>query len=431
MTHRVKLALAAMLVIAAGLALLTGHRDSDSPPSGVAVAVKQENQMHRSVHALQERLHRVPNDENGWAELGAVYVELSRVTADPSYYNKAQGALQKSASIRPNGMALIGQGQLANARHDFGAARDFANQALQALPSNSEALGVLADALTQLGDDAGAQQAVQRMLDVKPNTASFARASYHFELHGDVPAAEDAMRRALTAAANPDDVAFCRYRLGELAFDNGRLDEASDHYDQGLAAREDDMALTQGKAKVAAARGDVDGALAGYQRLVQRAPVPQYVVEYAELLESAGRKDEAEQQYTVLSEQQRLMESEGASDDLSAAMVAADRGDGMQALRRAEAEWGRRQAVFVADAMAWALHRNGRDAEALTFADKAASLGWRNATFAYHRGMILAALGRNDEAEKSLAEALRLNPHFSPLYQLTAGRKLAELRGQR
>ncbi|GLZ36008.1 hypothetical protein Lesp02_81950 [Lentzea sp. NBRC 105346] len=428
-----KLALAVMLVIAAGLAFLDGRRSEPvSSPNGVGpVAVKQENQIHRSVHTLQDRLHRVPNDDQGWAQLGAAYVELSRVTADATYYSKAQGALDKSMSLKPNGLAMIGLGQLANARHDFAAARDWGQKALQALPSNAEAHGVLADALTQLGDDAGASQTIQRMLDLKPNTASFSRASYHYELHGDVAGAEDAMRRALAAASTPDEVAFCRYRLGELAFDNGRVDEASDHYDQGLRAREDDMALTQGKAKVAAARGDVVIAIDSYQKLVERAPVPQYVVEYAELLESAGRKDEADQQYAVLSEQQRLMESEGASDDLSAAMVAADRGDGMQALRHAEAEWSRRQSVFVADAMAWALHRNGRDAEALAYADKASALGWRNATFAYHRGMILAALGRAAEAEQALVEALKLNPHFSPLYALTAGRKLAELRGGR
>lgn len=69
--------------------------------------------------------------------------------------------------------------------------------------------------------------------------------------------------------------------------------------------------------------------------------------------------------------------------------------------------------MFVADAMAWALHANGRDAEALEFADRAAALGWRNATFGYHRGMILDALGRSAEAEAQLADALAINPHFS------------------
>jgi len=431
-TYQMRQAIAVGLLATAALVHLAASGPADSRAGGAqpdpVPVVAQQNEMHRVVHQLQQRLHRLPDDTASWARLGASYVELARVTADPAYYAKAEGALKNAGDT---GLAAVGMGTLANARHDFHAARDWAKKAVAALPSSAEAYGVLADALTQLGDDAGAQDAVQKMLDLKPNTASFARASFHFELHGDVDGARDAMTRALSAAATPEEIAFCRYRLGELAFDHNRLDEAAQHYEQGLAARGDDMTLTQGKAKVAAARGEVPVALETYRKLVARAPLPQYLQEYAELLEANGRADEAAQQYSVLSEQQRLMESQGASDDLAAALVAADRGDGMQALRRAESEWSKRQSVFVADAMAWALHVSGRDAEALTYSDRAASLGWQNATFSYHRGMILAALGRVAEAQEALVEALRLNSNFSPLQALKAGRKLAELRGGR
>lgn len=430
MRYQRRQAVAVGLLVTAALAHLAASGPADSRAGGEppVPAVARQNQMHRVVHQLQRRLHALPQDQASWARLGSSYVELARVTADPSYYAKAEGALKNAGDTGP---AAIGMGTLANARHDFHAARDWALRAITALPSSAEAHGVLADALTQLGDDAGAQAAVQRMLDLKPNTASFARASFHLELHGDAEGARAAMHRALKAASTPEEIAFCRYRLGELAFDHNRLDEAAQHYEQGLAARGDDMTLTQGMAKVAVARGDVPVALEDYRRLVARAPLPQYLQEYAELLEAAGKTDEAARQYVVLTEQQRLMESQGASDDLAAALVAADRGDGVQALRRAEAEWGRRQSVFVADAMAWALHVSGRDAEALSYSDRAVAQGWQNATFSYHRGMILAALGRVAEAQEALVRALTLNPNFSPLQALKAGRKLAELRGGR
>jgi Flp pilus assembly protein TadD len=83
--------------------------------------------------------------------------------------------------------------------------------------------------------------------------------------------------------------------------------------------------------------------------------------------------------------------------------------------------------VFVADALAWALHLNGQDAEALTFADQAARTGWRNATFSYHRGMILAGLGHGAEAVTALADALRVNPNFVEARHARA--TLATLRG--
>jgi tetratricopeptide (TPR) repeat protein len=320
-------------------------------------------------------------------------------------------------------------GALANARHDFAAARDWGEKAKALLPHTAEVYGVLTDAHTQLGDTEAATDALQRMLDLKPGVSSFTRAAYEFELHGRVEDARMALDRALADAADPADIAFCRYRLGELAFDGGDLDTATRHYDAGLRVAPEDAPLLQGRTKVAAARGRTAEALAGYEDLVSRLPEPQYLHEYAVLLTAAGEPEAAERQYALIAQQQRLQAASGASDDLDASLVAADRGDAAEALRLAQAEWSRRQPVFVADALAWALHLNGRDAEALVYADQAARTGWRNATFSYHRGMILAGLGRDADAVTALTEALRINPHFSPVDTRTARATLADLRG--
>jgi Flp pilus assembly protein TadD len=71
--------------------------------------------------------------------------------------------------------------------------------------------------------------------------------------------------------------------------------------------------------------------------------------------------------------------------------------------------------VHTADALAWALHVNGKDAEALPYARRATATGYRNAAFLYHRGIIERATGHTDEARTHLSAALRLNPGFSPL----------------
>lgn len=382
-----------------------------------------------TIEQLRDRLRRVPDDPNAWADLGAAYVEQARALANPAYYPQAQGALDRSVQLRPDGnaAALIGLGALANARHDFAAARRHAEDATALDPANVEAYGVLADATTQLGDAAAATAAVQRMLDLRPGVASFSRASYELELHGRTDDARFAMQRALEAATGRDEIAFCRYHLGELAWGSGNLDEADAEYARGLAAVPDDPALLQGRAKVLAARGRVDEAVDGYRALVERVPLPQYLLEYGELLESAGRVGEAQAQYLLVAEQQRLYAAQGSSDDLTAALAAADHGDAAEAVRLAEAEWARRQSVFTADALAWALHRAGRDAEALPYAERAAQLGRRDTTSTFHRGMILAALGRTGDAVAALEEALRTNPHFSPLHAPAARQALDAL----
>ncbi|MEV4317402.1 tetratricopeptide repeat protein [Actinocrispum sp. NPDC049592] len=382
-----------LALFAGALVIIAAVSLTRSPtPEATAQPVSRQTRLLDHVQALQAKLHRVAGDFTGWADLGGSYVELARVTADPTYYTKAQGALEKSLALQAdgNGPAMVGMGALANARHDFGKAKEWALKAEAVQPGTAEVYGVLADALTQLGDDKGAADAVQRMLDLKPNVAAFTRASYHFELHGQENEARSALERALSSATSADETAYCRYYLGELAFNAGKLDEAADQYEQGITASPNDPALQQGKAKVAAARGHTDEALDIYREVVARAPLPQYFVEYAELLTKAGNPDEAAKQLAIVAQQQKLLESQGATDDLSASLIAADHGDKAEALRRAEAEWGRRQSVFVADAMAWALHVNGRDAEALVYADKAVANGWRNPVVVGHRNAIMA-----------------------------------------
>ncbi len=426
--------LAVVVLVAGAVALVASVSAGQSAPAAgpAPVPVAQDTLAH-SISVAQDKLRRTPQDPLTWAQLGTAYVEQARITADPAYYPKAQGALEKSLQQQPdgNGAALIGMGALANARHDFAAAKSWGERAEAVLPDTAESYGVLADALTQLGAADAATDAIQRMLDHKPGVSSFTRASYDLELHGRIDGARAALHRAVADATSPSDVAFCRYYLGELAFNSGKLDDAASEYDQGLAVDARNVSLLEGKAKVAAARGRVDAALAGYRDIVARVPLPQYLQEYTELLVAAGRKPEAEQQYAVLDSQQRLFAAAGVTDDLTASAVAASRGDKAGALTHAQAEWGRRQNVLVADALGWALHLNGRDSEALSYLDRAASLGGRNAAFAYHRGVTLAGLGRKTDAVATLSDALDINPYFSPVDAPDARRALDQLEAAR
>ncbi len=385
-----------------------------------------------SIAAAQVRLQQVPGDYTTWAQLGSAYVEQARVTADPSYYDRAQGALEQSLVLRPDGndTALTGQGALANARHDFAAARDAAEAALAINDFNATAWGVLTDARTQLGDYPGATEALGRMLDLRPGLTSFTRASYDAEIHGDITRARSALEQALGLTTGGSDEAFCRAYLGQLAFSQGDLDEAGSQFNTGLADLPDDPTLLLGRARVDAALGNEEEAVAGFQRVVDSRPLPENFVEFGEYLESLGRDDEAQQQYAVVDTVRQLFAASGVSDDLSAALFAADHDDPVTALVAATAEYERRQNIDSQDAMAWALHAAGRDAEALPLAQQATSLGGASAVFLYHRGAIEAALGMTDQARTTLASALDTNPHFSPLLAPRAQDLLESLGGR-
>jgi tetratricopeptide (TPR) repeat protein len=397
------------------------------------IAAHGAARLDTAINAAQRRLHQVPKDWSTWAQLGSAYVQQARITADPSYYSKAQGALQQSLQLESatNWQAMVGMGALSNARHDFHGALDWGRRAQQVNPSSGGVYGVIADALTQLGQYPQARDAVQQMLNVAPGVSSFTRASYDFEEHGQVPQARDALNRAVQDSTDPADIAFCRYYLGELAFNDGDLPEAHSQYQAGLAADPTYQMLHAGLAKVDAASGQTAKAIDEYDHVVQLLPLPQLVVEYGDLLAAAGQHAKAKQQYELFASEQQLFTTNGVVDHLTPATFQADHGQPTQSLTEAQAEWNARHSVLAADAFAWALHRNGRDTQALSYATTATGLGWRNATFLYHRGTIEASLGQTDRARTDLTDALSINPHFDILQAPVARQLLASLGGRR
>ena len=424
------LAAGGLLLVASAAGFAAAAQDEPTPTAAEQTA--SVDPLTAAIQAAQVRLQDVPGDYTTWAQLGAAYVEQARVTADPSYYDRAEGALQQSLVLRPadNDTALTGQGALANARHDFAAARDAAEAALAINDYDATAWGVLTDARTQLGDYAGATEALDRMLELRPGLASFTRASYDAEIHGDVHQARSALEQALALTTGGSDEAFCRTYLGQLAFSQGDLEEAGAQFSTGLADLPDDPTLLLGRARVDAALGDEEDAVAGFQRVVDSRPLPENVVEYGEYLESLGRDDDAEQQYAVVDTVRQLFATSGVTDDLSAALFAADHDDPVTALVSATAEYERRQSTDSQDAMAWALHAAGRDAEALPLSQQATSLGGASALWLYHRGAIEAALGMTGQARATLTGALDTNPYFSPLLAPRAQDLLESLGGR-
>ena len=382
---------------------------------------------------LQDRLRGHPGDYVAWATLGLDYVQQAKTAVDPSYYPKAEGVLHRSLAVQSqdNFMAMAGMGALESARHDFSASLSWAQRAAAVDPYNSTVQGILGDAYTQLGRYPEAFQAIQRMVDLEPGTPSLARASYAWELRGDVAEATVDMRRALTDAVTPADRAFTRYYLGELAFNAGDPRAALAQDLAGLRERPGDAPLLEGKAKAEAALGDTAAAVADYSRAVSLVPQPQYVVELGELYESLGDMADARREYELFRSEERLFADNGVQLDTDTTLFNADHGDPAEALKDGRQGVKNRPFVEMDDAYAWALHKNGLDQEALVYARKATSLGTRNALFYYHLGAIEAQLGERNSARADLREALRINPGFNPLQAPVARTTLTRLEAAR
>ena len=418
---------AALLAVAltAGAIAFGAARDGSgtaavaAAPNAMSPALLSSGDLDASIAALQAHLRAQPRDFGGWATLGLAYVEQARTKGDPSRYPQAEQALKRSLDLEPgNYQAVAGRAALAAARHDFKGALKYADQALEQNSYSERALCSRIDALVELGRYDDASKAADTADARKPGVPVFTRYAYVHELRGDVSTARTVLESALATASTPGDIAYVATALGQLAWNQGDYKSALHHYARALAADDNYLPALDGRARAQAASGDRAEAIKGLENVVSRYPLPGPLVELGELYEARGADGDqakADDQYALVDAWTALARANGVNADLDTALAAADHGNKGDALRAARAEWARRHTVHTADALAWALHVNGRDAEALPYARQATATGYRNASFLYHRGMIESATGHRKDARASLKAALRLNPGFSPL----------------
>jgi tetratricopeptide (TPR) repeat protein len=419
-------ALAMSLFLIGGLGLFLGSGEpamhAGPVPQTDALFGSGSGSLDGSIASLQERIREVPGDWRASAALGLAYVQQGRITADPSFYPKAEGG---------NAGALLGLAALASARHDFHRALTYGERARDLNPYDANVHGVVGDALVELGRYDDAFAAFQTMVDTRPDTASLARVSYALELRGNRRNAIRAMRAAHGYAGTPADAAWTSYQLGDLYLADGRLDDAARAFRDGIRLDPASIHSFAGIALVAWARGDLESAIRQMTKVVGRFPTPHYVIALGDMHTLAGDTVAAERQYDLARVESELFRASGVNTDLELALFHADHGDPVEALAAAEAEWARRRSIHVADAVAWALHVSGRDDDAVRYSRRALSLGTDEGLFLYHAGMIELAVGHTDAARIFLRRALAVDPWFSILGAPEARRVLGRLEGGR
>jgi tetratricopeptide (TPR) repeat protein len=363
---------------------------------------------------------------NARASRGEAFLQRIRDTGDPRYYASAEESFRRALDTDPrNAAALAGMGSLALSRHDFAAGLEYGRRARAAAPDVVRFYGVEVDALVELGRYTEAERILQRMVDLKPNLASYARVSYLRELHGDLNGAAEAMRLAASAGgAAPENVAYVQTLLGNLELHRGRTVAAERSYKLALARFPAYAAARAGLARVAASKGELRSAIRRYRALVAVLPLPEHVIALGELELAAGRRAAAARDFALVRIERRLFERGGVNLDLELSLFEADHGSPRRALALARRSWAEAPSVRSADALGWALTRNGRPEAGLEFAAKALGLGSKDPIFLHHAGMSADAAGHERLARRYLTQALAMNLDFSPLHARQAREKL-------
>jgi tetratricopeptide (TPR) repeat protein len=416
------------------LLVALGGSDEVEPPrsaGGIEISVPPGASTDQRIAIFQRAVRDGIGGADGYALLGGAYLQKNRENGDPSYYSRAERSFDAALRRDPRNLnAVLGAGTLAGARHDF---REQLRRGLEAHrlePELAAPYTVISDGQIELGRYRAAARTIQRMVDLRPDLASYARAAYYLELRGDLGEAVRVMRMAASAGADvPENVAYVQTLLGDLELQRGRLESARSAYRGALARLPGYGRAEAGLARVDNARGDLASAARRLRRVAQRLPLTPFLVLLAETdLALGGDARAADLDLDVVRTQQRLLAAAGARPDAELVLFEANHGDPPAAVRLGRRLWADAPSVRSADALGLALTRAGRPAEGLTWARRALRLGSRDPLFHLHAGLAAKGAGRPGVAARELRTALAGRAALSPLRAREARAALEGLR---
>ncbi len=399
------IAMAVVVVFVIALATLKGSphaRRVDGGPrradAGRPVQGRQNGEttargdLVKTVAAMEERLARNSGDAAAAVTLADALLRQTRVTGNAGLAMRAESALNAALAREPSNYdARRMLAAVYLSQHRFADAIREAQRCREIRSDDAWVYGVLGDANVELGNYVDAFDAFDRMTALRPDAASYARASYARELQGDLDGALQLMAMAAEATAPQDSeaLAWHRAQLGHLYLELGRIAEARREYEHADYIFHDHPFAKEGLARVEAAQGNYRSALALVNGLLAYSPTPATAAFAGDLLDKLGRRDEAERKYRLAEAAWRVDAPEPSR--LARFLAMRDRHLD-EAVRLAESSG--RHDIFTDDALAWAYFRTGQIDRAQRAIKQAMRTGTRDRDIRAHADAIeLAASG--------------------------------------
>jgi tetratricopeptide (TPR) repeat protein len=399
----------------------------------------------RLIQKAQMSLARNPKDAVGYAGLGAAYFQRARETGDVSDYQSADEALTKSLDLDSSDFsadaALGTMAEICMGEHRFSDALSYAQKALSLGTGDVSPFAIVGDAYADMGeyDKAAAAYAklTPRDMTLSPH-AAYARDSrlaYLKFIMGDTTAAIGLMKIAVAEGVEAqlprENMAWLYYELGEFDTQAGDSASADAAYLAALNTHPGDYRALAALGKLRAANGRYAEAIVLYQKAIAVVPMPIFIAELGDIYARSGNQAEANKQYALVEYIGLLGKINQVLHNRDLALFYADHDSKLpEALDLAQKELEVRHDIYTWDALAWALFKNGKLAEAASASEKAMRMGTQDPILLYHAGMIAAGLGQREKALRELKQALHINPRFHLVYAKTAGETVTALEPQ-
>jgi tetratricopeptide (TPR) repeat protein len=388
----------AAVVVAAGL---IGRRVRHHPSVAVAVTgpMTESEIRDRDIEFYERRAVEDTASASDRAQLASLYLQRARTSGGFADYERAEDVARRSLALRTshNGQTFALLASALLARHDFVGALRVAERADSLEPANTNHIALIGEIELELGDYEAATRRFESLHFDSDQFTVAARAARWRELTGRSDAARRLLRTAISRVNRRDDlpkeqVAWFHYRLGELELRTGNIDSAEASFRRGLSIFPDDYRILGGLARLESSRRRWQQAIDyGNQALaVQLDPVTLGTISdaYRALGDSAEAAQYARAMTTSALEQPGPIHRAWGLFILDHGSLR----DAERVLTKTREELRTRHDVYGYDLLAWALHREGRDAEARVAMTKALAQHTEDPQLTRHARAIDAAL---------------------------------------
>jgi len=397
------------------------------------------------IRFYQSKTAQDPDDIFNYDRLSSAYVQKARESGDITYYQLAETGLKKSLALESRhadaAPAFAELAAVYYAEHRFAEAAQEAQAAIAIAPA-AGAYATLGDARLEMGDYEQAASTYRHLQDpssaeTRPTRAAYLGATRKAGLEwieGQTSAAIAGLQRAAEIAAAvrlpKENLAWTHFMLAEQFFQCGKLDEAEAEAARSLTAYPRYHRALAEMGRIRAAQGRLADAIQYYTQAIGIIPLPMYAASLGDVYARTGDKNNAEKQYALVEYIGKISELNKQVFNRELAMFYADHDRELpKALELARKELEVRHDVYTHDALAWALYKNGRTAEAKDEMDKALQTGTQDALLMYHAGLIQQRSGNASKAREYLQKALEINPNFHVFYADAARKMLKRLAG--
>ena len=350
--------------------------------------------------------------------LGWTFVKKARISFDAGFYKLAEqcaACMEARGSKGPD--ALLLRAHALQSLHHFAAAETAARELVR-LRERPFDYGVLGDVLIDQGKIREGAAAYQKMVDLRPDLQSYARAAHVRWLTGDLEGAIELMKLA-TAASSPNDpetAAWAFTRLALYQLQRGATKQALESCDAALSLQNEYAPAMLARGRILLAVNRSADALAELQRAAKLNPLPEYQWALADALNLSGDRDHAAEVKSQIAAQPDTEDPRTLS-----LYLATSHHDVERAVRLAQQELSNRGDVFTHDALAWALAAAGRFTEAQRHAEQALSEGTADPRLYFHAGVIAALNNDNRRAKRLLDEAAAMQQVLLPSERVQLG----------